>query len=231
MSTARMLACGELGLSKSDCDSISRDLKPLFGDAGFEFDARLPHRWYVRGSTAAQLPSAVSPDEALGDDLKLHLPEGAAGRQWRQLFNEAQIILHHHPVNARRAEIGAVSVNSLWFWGGGCLPDAVRSDLDLVVSDRAELQALADIASVARVSAAHGIEHGLKHASAGTRSILIDLFELRGEPLEAEAFAEVDSLLRSGRVKTARLLFASGERLLLKPGHRFRFWRRMRELG
>lgn len=231
MSTARMLACGELGLSEDDCNSISRDLKPLFGDAGFEFDARLPQRWYVRASPGAQLPSAVSPDEALGDDLKLHLPEGAAGRQWRQLFNEAQIILHNHPVNARRARIGAVSVNSLWFWGGGSLPAWVRSDLGLLISDRAELQSIADLASVSRVPLASGIEHGFKQARPGQGSILVDLFDARGEQLEGEGLAVLDSLLRRRQCCSVSLLFGSGERLRFKPFHRFRFWRRMRESG
>lgn len=230
MSTARMLACGELGLTEADCESIARDLKPLFGDAGYEFDARLPNRWYVRASSGARLPDAVSPDEALGDDLKLHLPEGAAGRQWRQLFNEAQIILHNHAVNARRERIGAVSVNSLWFWGGGSLPDWVRSDLERVISDRAELQALAGLASVERVALAHGVAQGLEHADASSDKILIDLFEARGEQLEDDALVVLDSLLRSGRISSIRLMFASGERLQLKPAHRFRFWRRVREL-
>ncbi|MGB0134834.1 phosphoglycerate mutase [Dokdonella sp.] len=231
MATARMLAHGQLGLSQTDCESIARDLKPLFGDAGYEFDAKLPDRWYVRASPDARLPAAVPPDEALGDDLKLHLPEGADGRQWRQLFNESQIILHNHPVNARRARIGVVSVNSLWFWGGGRLPAWVRSDLQLVISDRAQLQALADLASVERIPLASGIEQVLNDAGGEKGSILIDLFEARGEQLEDQAFAVLDSLLRRGRIGRIQLLFASGERIQIRAGHRFRFWRRMRELA
>src|SRR5690606_17823932 len=34
MTTARMLACGELGLSASETSEIAKSLKPLFGDAG-----------------------------------------------------------------------------------------------------------------------------------------------------------------------------------------------------
>lgn len=231
MSTARMLACGELGLSAADCEDISRELKPLFGDAGFEFDATLPHRWYVRALPGTRLPSAVSPDEALGDDLKLHLPEGAAGRQWRQLFNEAQIILHNHPVNARRARTGAVAVNSLWFWGGGCLPDWVKSDLDLVISDRAELRALADLAAVKRISLGCAIEDALEQVEAARGSLLIDLHEMRREHLDGEAFAPLDAFLRRGCLSSLILLFASGERLRFKASHRFRFWRRIRDLA
>ncbi|MEZ5462405.1 phosphoglycerate mutase [Dokdonella sp.] len=231
MATARMLACGELGLSLADCASISRELKPLFGDAGFEFDARLPQRWYVRASSGVQLPSAATPDEALGDDLKLHLPEGSAGKQWRQLFNEAQIILHNHPVNAERARIGAVAVNSLWFWGGGRLPDWVRSDLTLLISDRAELQSLADLASVTRAPLSTGIVSGIKQVEGSGRRVLIDLFELRADSLEENGFAVLDAMMRSGECSSVSLLFASGERLRFRPSHRLRFWRRTSDLA
>ncbi|MGB3048458.1 MAG: phosphoglycerate mutase, partial [Dokdonella sp.] len=66
MTTARMLACGELGLSASETGELAKALKPLFGDAGFEFDARLPNRWYLRAAMAAELPQCATPDEAMG---------------------------------------------------------------------------------------------------------------------------------------------------------------------
>ena len=102
MVTARMLACGNLGLTTVECASIASDLKPIFGDAGFEFDAWGSERWYLRAPVDSQLPQCANPDLAIGDDLKLHLPHGPAGRHWRQLFNETQIVLHNHPVNAAR---------------------------------------------------------------------------------------------------------------------------------
>ena len=37
-------------------------------------------------------------------------------------MNEAQMILHTHPVNAEREARGMPAVNSVWLWGGGTLP-------------------------------------------------------------------------------------------------------------
>ena len=93
MATARMLACGDLGLDATDCEALLRALRPLFGDSGFPIDAPVPSRWYLRAPAGAQLPAFVSPDRALGDDLRLHLPDGNEGRRWRSLLNEA-----HEPV-------------------------------------------------------------------------------------------------------------------------------------
>ena len=229
MSTARMLACGELGLTTAECAEISSALKPLFGDAGFEFDAPLPSRWYLRAAIGSELPECASPDEAMGDDLKMHLPQAGSGKRWRQLYNESQIILHNHPVNQRRAARGAVSVNSLWFWGAGALPDWVRSALTRVFSDGLEIRGLAALAGIpVDESGMDGIEQAqvLDPGAAW----LVDLGDLRADALEQGGLQPLDRALRRGAFGSIELLFASGERFRYRPAHRYRFWRRPREL-
>src|SRR5690606_8095411 len=81
--------------------------------------------------------------EALGGDVFEHLPEGDAGRRWRALLSEAQVILHNHPANAARAAAGKLPVNSLWFWGGGVLPDRVSTLHARLQSDDEPARALA----------------------------------------------------------------------------------------
>ncbi|MBL0163284.1 MAG: phosphoglycerate mutase [Xanthomonadales bacterium] len=232
MTTARMLACGQLGLTASECAEIAKALQPLFGDAGFEFDARLPDRWYLRAQPGGDLPRCASPDEAIGDDLKLHLPAGASGKRWRQLFNESQIILHNHPVNERRAARGAVSVNSLWFWGAGVLPDWVRSPLTRVVSHGLEIRGLAALAGIpVVVPASDGVyETQAQDAAAAWLVDLVDLGELRGDALEQSGLQPLDRALRRGVFDMVELLFATGERFRYRSTHRYRFWRRPREL-
>jgi hypothetical protein len=225
MATARMLACGELGLTVPECAEIARDLRPLFGDAGFEFEASQPNRWYLRAAAGSPLPDCASPDEAIGDDLKLHLPQGASGKRWRQLFNDSQIILHNHAVNERRMARGAVSVNSLWFWGAGALPDWVRSSLTGLFSNAIEIQALASLAGVAAQPLdAELFEQSLAQSAQGRN--LIDLTGLRDDALETHWLQRVDRALRQRRIDSIDLLFASGERFRFRPANRLRFWRR-----
>ncbi len=146
--TLRLLACGNLELSDAEIEGFARALKPLFGDAGFPLDATRADRWYLHGPREAKLPMFSVPADALGDDLAQHLPEGENARQWRGLLNEAQIILHQHPLNAQRARRGLPPVNSLWIWGAGVLPDWVRSGFDRVISNDDVLVALASLAHV-----------------------------------------------------------------------------------
>src|SRR4249919_23709 len=146
MTGARLMAWGNLGLSMAEAEAFVKPLKPMFGDTGFPISVASPERWYLMLPQESKLPIFTSPIDGLGEDLLAHLPEGPEGRRWRALLNEAQILLHNHPRNAERIAIGLPPVNSLWFWGGGVLPDAVSCACEQVISDDPELLALAQLA-------------------------------------------------------------------------------------
>lgn len=225
MATARMLACGQLGLSAEDCAELLRPLKPLFGDSGFPIDAPRPSRWYLRAPAGAKLPAFVPPEQALGDDLRLHLPEGDEGRRWRSLLNEAQIMLHNHPLNQQRAARGQLPVNSLWFWGAGSLPDWVKSPLSRVLSRDETVAALATRAKVAVFAPKPGELAGFD----GHTLIDLDDAQSLGE-LATHWLPLAEAALGNQRIAELHLHLASGERAVVRPGHRWRFWRRVRPL-
>lgn len=60
---------------------------------------------------------------ALGEDINQHLPRGGDAMEWLKIMNELQMILFDTRVNREREAAGQPPVNSLWFWGGGRLPD------------------------------------------------------------------------------------------------------------
>ncbi|MBN8480500.1 MAG: phosphoglycerate mutase, partial [Xanthomonadales bacterium] len=191
------------------------------------FDAPTPERWYLRATPGSELPDGGDPDDVLGDDLKLHLPTGAAGKRWRMLFNEAQVILHNHPVNAARARRGAVALNSLWFWGGGALPARVRSSCPVVLADDPALRMLAGIAG-ARVEAVEPSAFVATRAANAAGAVCVDLGALRDARLETNWLAPADAALRRRHITHIDLVFASAERIRVRPIHRWRVWRRVR---
>ncbi|TAH41862.1 MAG: phosphoglycerate mutase [Elusimicrobia bacterium] len=231
MATARMLACGAMGLTDFQRERIARDLGSLFGDAGFEFDAPGNERWYVRAMRGSELPLCGAPDEVMGDDLKLHLPAGTAGRLWRRLFNDAQVLLHNHRVNSERAARGAISINSLWFWGGGVLPNRVRAHVHHVVTDRLEVRALAERAGIAwKPLRAESLVGALADAESDA-VIALDLVELRDRELESGWLQAVQDCLRTRQVDLLELRFASGERFCVNRWQRMKFWKPIQRLG
>ncbi|NZA25728.1 phosphoglycerate mutase [Luteimonas sp. SJ-92] len=218
---ARLLACGEaLALEAAEAAALLRPLKPLFGDAGFPIDAPTPSRWYLRLPPQAQLPRFAPPSEALGADLFEHLAEGAEGRRWRALLNEAQIVLHNHPLNAARAARGRAMVNSLWFWGGGVLPDRVASGLSAVGSDDESLCALATAAGVPAGP-------GDAEFAAPAADALFDLRALRDLRQFAQAWlTPAFAALGRGELAALQLDLEDGQGYRFARGQRWRFWRR-----
>lgn len=93
-------------------------LNDYFAGQDMAFHAPHPQRWYVR---VPQLPEMrTTPlSEVIGANVRGALPQGAHGAHWHQVFNEMQMLLHAHPLNETREARGALTVNSLWLWGGG----------------------------------------------------------------------------------------------------------------
>lgn len=215
MHGARMMGHGDtLRLGADDVVALLPALQPLFAGYGFTLDAPTPSRWYLRLPPGTTLPTFAAPDDVLGDDLFDHLPEGDAGRRWRALLTEAQVVLHQHPWNAQRVAAGNRAVNSLWFWGGGELPGAVRTAHAQVRSRDALLQALAKAAGVQA--------DGEQQVDA-----LVDLRQLRSlEQLGNDAIRPLLSALQRGELRRLVLDFEDGARFELDKGQRWRFWKK-----
>jgi hypothetical protein len=222
LGTGRMLACGELGLTRDEAEALLQPLKPVFGDAGCPISVGAPSRWYVTLPRDARLPTFVPPHRVLGDDIFPHLPEGDLGRRWRSLLSESQIVLHNHPLNSQRVAQGKLPVNSLWFWGGGALPDHVRCEHRALLSDDLLIAALARRASVSHSELPTRLD-----AVSADAGALFDLRRVRDLTiLERDWIAPARERLARGGFEWLQLDFADGARWRYRHGHRWRIWRR-----
>jgi hypothetical protein len=112
----------QLELTGEESAALAVSLAPTFAGLG-HLEAVSPCQWNLRllaGAPAFQdLPDAAG--RAAGP-----LPPDATYAPWRHALNEAQMVLHVHPVNQARTAAGRPVVNSLWPWGGGRLPEFDR---------------------------------------------------------------------------------------------------------
>lgn len=217
LSGARLLACGQLQLSMDEAQSLAEPLRPIFADAGMRLEVSSPDRWHVRLPSQDALPVFAAPEQALGEDLYEHLPHGPNERRWRALFNEAQVTLHQHPVNAARRVRGLPPVNAIWLWGGGALPAQATTTLAGVIGEDLLLRALARRA---------GIPIQQRSAASIGAAKARWLVDLQDQNVEDIAHAWLPSLQILAKREPLMLAFASGERWLHRPWHRLRFWRR-----
>lgn len=221
---ARLMTCPASDLDGRDALKLAGAIGPLFGDEGMSLVVDTPSAWCVRVVDGAPLAAFTDPTDAVGVSLIHCLPEGEAGRHWRRLFTEAQVILHAHPVNAARAAAGLQPVNALWFWGAGQLPRSVGTHVRIVASADDALRGLARLAGASCRDPSPEVFESPDRAS----DALLDL-DHPGQQAAGRAAAWLpycQRWLRAGRFGAVELAFASGERFRIKRRHRWRFWRR-----
>ena len=219
---ARLMAWPLADVSAGEAEALAAALRPLFGDAGAPLSIDTPSAWCLHLLHDAPRAEFRAPAEALGVDLMECLPEGDAGRAWRRLFNEAQIALHTHPVNAARVAAGKRPVNALWFWGPGALPASVETGLQIVASVDDVVRGLAKLGGAVRVEPLPDALDSANRSGAA----LLDL-DIPGHADGAtEWLVPFQRWLRERRFDAIAITFADGERFCIRHAHRFRFWRK-----
>ena len=128
-----------LGLSQPEADALALSISTHFG-AAFSPQPLHPARWYLRLDQAPRLRTTPI-SLAVGCDIDPLLPQGEDAMLFRTQLNELQMLLFEHPVNQAREARGELPVNSLWLWGGGCLPAVPKAAIALYSND-AEVRAL-----------------------------------------------------------------------------------------
>lgn len=104
-----------LGLDQAEAEALAVALAPTLAPLG-ELDLLAPQCWNLHLRQPAPRFPALRP--GIGRAVA-PLPAHADYRPWRQALNEAQMVLHAHPVNQAREAAARPLVNSLWPWGGG----------------------------------------------------------------------------------------------------------------
>jgi hypothetical protein len=217
---ARLMACPVSDLSDAEAEALATALRSLLAEVG-PLQADTPAEWCVRLADGIRPAVFTSPDDALGASLIDMLPEGDAARAWRRLFNEIQVALHAHSVNAARVAARKLPVKALWFWGAGALHDSVDTRLALVASADDVVRGLAKLAGAVRVEP---LPIALETADVRGEALL-DLQRLGGRESATEWLTTFERWLRRSRFDAITLTFAGGECWRMRHAHRLRFWR------
>ena len=129
-------------------EHLVASLNQHFGQDGLTFVIGRSGAWYLRLNQAPQIKTDL-PSVAVGKGIYQFMPQGATSAKWRAFLNEAQMLLHDHPVNMVRESAGEVAVNSIWLSGGGVMPlraglhRDIHNDVDLIIADHPFYRGLA----------------------------------------------------------------------------------------
>ncbi len=74
--------------------------------------------------------------------INLFMPQGEEAMSWHAFMNEIQMFLFDHPINHERSKRGVLSANSIWFSGGGLLPQEILNPYAAIFSNAVFLKKL-----------------------------------------------------------------------------------------
>jgi hypothetical protein len=222
-----------LGLSWQCAQALIADINQHRQGEGWHIHAATPTRWYLclPHTSDPHFPDLYTTplDQMQGEYLTPHLPRGKDARYFLKQINEAQMLMHAHPVNQKRESEGQPTVNGLWLWGGGILPERCPP-LDQVAGDDFELHALARHSGSAVVTQVNTYSD-LRHK--GNALVLLKPSDPGPEydpvthlaQLEENWFAPLLKQLIWGRIRHVRLDLIGHRSVSVTPHQARQFWR------
>ena len=196
-----------LTLSQAEADALCEALARHFAGQ-LEVRACEPKSW------CARLPGDAPPGDAL--------------------LNEAQMLLHAHPVNEAREARGELPINSLRLWGAGRAPHSAHCRWQSVAADDPAVRGAARLAGARHRPLPGSAQEWLDRLPEdGCHLALLDARQTPLTELEARWFAPLLGALRAGRAGMVTLHVPDGaEEVSFETirGDLRRFWRRAKPL-
>ena len=210
-------------LNDEESRALMDSCQAHFAEEGWQLDYGDANTWYlcVNGSHSITTTPIV---DAIGKPLFDVLPQGSDARTWRRWINEAQMLFHTHAVNEAQQRRGAPPINTLWFWGEGCLPSVTQGRFSRVFGGDRYAQGLAQLSGAQWAPLPNGITAMSLSGQQG--AILIVLDEASTTSWDSAWFGPLIDRLRDKSVSNMTLHFRNGYSTQLKPSMLWRFWRR-----
>ena len=221
-------------ISVDEARQLIRDLNAHFAQDGLKFEqGSKPDTWFLCSSQTIVAQTFLWA-EAHGRDVRPLMPQGEDGMRCRSIMNQAQMLLHEHPVNQARELNGLSPVNSIWLSGGA--------------SEMASEMKVRPFAMAQKIFASDALTKGLaksiaqealslpKHAQelmnlSGNQDALVVMDEVNN--LDADWFLPLLSILKKAKIKTLRCHFGLDAKtftLTVTPKDTWKFWRRIKPI-
>jgi hypothetical protein len=232
-----------IGIDEAEAGQLTEALNTYFADIGV-FHAAAPDRWYLQLAEAADF--LTPPLSAMaGRRVEQQLPEEARTAWLRKLLNEAQMLLHSHAANEARADAGRLTINSLWLWGPGQLPQGLRAEFDHVWASHPLARGLARCAGLTCHDTPASLAALLAESTADSRQLVViddllaavqyedaEAWRTGMLRLEADWFAPLAAAIRAGQVTLDLCASTIYGQLSWQLGRSdmWRFWKRPQPL-
>ncbi len=232
----------DLDITLEEARALAGEVEAFFAESAWRVEVLHPRRWYLHLPDAEALHTH-SPEQALGRDVREHLPRGERTRFWHNSLNEVQMLLHASPVNAARETEGRARINSLWLWGAGCLPGLPAPTWSQVWGVSPVVRGLARATDTANAEPPVDARAWLAQQRGGSQLLVLDAlrpwaarddiesWRAALEAIEADWIEPLFEALKRGRLDRLHLYTCDGRRFSLgRSAARWRVWRGSRAL-
>ena len=121
-------------LTQHDALELAGEINNLLKPYNLELEIPCPTRWYLKLNEDCHLKTKPI-DSVIGENILSSMPTGDDKINFGQLMNDIQMTLHDLPINISRVEEKKLSINSVWLWGYGKLPDILNRNWSFVYSN------------------------------------------------------------------------------------------------
>ncbi len=182
-------------ISIKESTQLADTLNDHFANRGLEFLLMNHDRWYIKLTKTPDMKTCEL-SHITGKNINDFLPSGEDSIFWHHIFNEIQMLFHEHPVNLARLTRKELPINSVWFWGGGVMPESCRSPFLQIWGDELLSHALALASGTKHAKLPPKAETWLQSAESGDHLIVIDHLWRKAQYNEAygwrEAFKQLE---------------------------------------
>ena len=238
-SSLRLFDSRGFSVTQDEADELVTAFNGFYAERGWRLTAPRPQRWYL--SLPADPEITTTPiGNIAGQVIDPCLPQGAAAAEWHALLNEIQMLFHAHPVNSAREQRGEPAINSLWFWGGGCLPGTLQSRADRVLTDHPLGMGLAQQAGISRMDMPADGNELLAQTRDGLTLVVNDVLDGPTQygdverwldalqQLEQRWFSPLLAAIRQGVLSSLEICPCNGYGYMTNKLQQRHFWKRSR---
>jgi hypothetical protein len=219
-------------LTLQEAEELGAAINEHFSEDGWHLEIAGPGRWHLRLDEDPSIQT-TPPWHVVGRDILQHLPAGKNSSRWRTWLTEIQMLLHAHPVNAKRIAEGQKPVNGVWAWGGGYLPAIGQSSSAVLVGQNAFLSGLALLTKqeylcqdvFARINAEEQIlfvDYARQALLSGSLENALQAVEL----LDKNIFEPLSKELKSGHIRKLNIIDCPGYVVKISASGLRKWWRR-----
>ena len=229
-----------LDIGADEAQALIAALQAHFRDDPLEFRMTSPERWYVR-LPMEEMPATTPLDEALAHGVRKSWPSGGTRIKWPSAMTEIQMLFSAQETNANREREGRPPVNSVWFWGGGQVPEEVDAPYTQICADDSFTRGLAALSGAELL----GAPVRLREVNAKAATLVVTDAPMAAlrladaaqwteavQRLDRDWFAHLGELV--SKFGTVRVIAPSATRTLvasLSPASRWRLFARRKPLA